>query len=140
MSLYDREPNFEDTFAVGDRFVVTDLRYTGTIRTKFGDAHRCLITIVTRDGYPKRETYSVIGAGFKNLAERATRGDFPHVAEYVRVELSGGRDVKRLALVMDGDERLDPRAFVNGTDGDPIDVNSLAPGDGGAPAEDDIPF
>lgn len=136
MGMYDRDPNFEEHFEVGDRFVVTGMEYVGTINTRFGEAHKTLITIVTRDSYPKRVTYSVIGAGFANLAQRADRADFPHVAEYVRVQLDARRDVKRLARV-----DVEPRDWKDGDDGPPVDVDALTPASSGVgAAEDDIPF
>lgn len=145
MSMFDREPNFEDTFKVGDRFVVTSLKYMGTINTRFGPAHRSTITIVTRDGYPRRSTYSVIGVGFKNLAERSSVTDFPVVVEFITVELPNNRSVKRIAPVTLNGEKLDPRTFVNGEDGDPIDMGEFAPNitadtPSGAMPDDDIPF
>lgn len=136
MGMYEREPNFEDTFEVGDRMVVMAMEYVGTINTRFGAAHKTLVTVVTRESYPKRTTYSVIGAGFANLARRAERSDFPHVAEYVRVALDARRDVKRFALV-----DVDPRAFIEGDDGPPVDVDGLAPQRGsGNEVQEEIPF
>lgn len=143
--MFEREPPFEENFPVGSRFVLMGLTYTGAITTAVGKAHRSLITIITRESYPARATYSVLGVGFKNMAERATAGDFPVVVEYIRVALPGGRDVKRLAPVMDGDRPLSPGAFRLGEDGDPIDMSAFettaattAPGDGGT-TEDDSP-
>lgn len=136
MGMYDREPNFEENFDVGDRMVVVGMEYVGTINTRFGEAHKTLVTLVTRDSYPKRTTYSVIGAGFANLARRAERSDFPHVAEYVRIQLDERRDVKRFARV-----DVAPRAFVEGDDGPPVDVDALSPQNAQTgTATDDIPF
>lgn len=137
--MFDREPNFEDTFKVGDRFVLMNLQYTGTIRTRMGEAHRSIITAVTRDSYPGQTAYSVIGVGFRNMAERSVPADFPVVVEYVRVSLPGGKDVKRLARVMNGELPLTPADFIHAKiDGDPIDmaqfdssVGESAPSDSG---------
>lgn len=141
--MYDREPNFEDSFKVGDRLVLTDAQFIGTINTRFGAAEKSLLTVVTRDSYPTRVTYSALGAGFANLARRATRADFPHVAEYILVDLGDGKAVKRFAPVYaDGsDELLSPRAWVEGDDGRPVDAGAFAPTGGGTSATpDDIPF
>lgn len=140
MGMYDREPNFEDTFSEGDRLILMGMEYVGSVNTKFGSAEKVIIDIVSRADTPtggKRERYSAIGRGFAAMARRAERGDFPHVAEYVRVELAGGNTVKRF-------ERVDvaPRDFLNGDDGPelaPRDILS-AGGSGAAATEDDIPF
>lgn len=125
--LFEREPNFEEKFKVGDRFVLMGLRYTGSIATSNGSAHRSLVTAITRESYPKRITYSALGVGFKNMAERATPSDFPVVVEYIRVPLPGNRDVKRFAPVTWEEEPLTPADFVkNGIDGDPIDMEEFA--------------
>lgn len=133
MTMYERDPNFEDAFTVGDRFVVTAMVYEGQINTKFGPAEKTRISIVTQDGYPETVTYSVIGAGFANLARRASAEDFPHVAEFIHVPLGDNKHVKRLAPV-----DVDPKAFVEGDNGPEIDLDSFAPkpgtGNGGADA------
>jgi hypothetical protein len=132
--MYDREPNFEEHFTEGDRFVITGMNYVGSINTKFGPAEKTLITIVTLDSYPEKTTYSAIGAGFANLARRSERGDFPHVAQFMRVDLGEGKTLKTFSPVM-----IEPRAFVEGDDGPPLPESDPlhAPG---AAAPDDIPF
>lgn len=132
--MFDREPNFEDHFTVGDRFVITGMQYVGSISTKFGPAEKTLITAVTRDSYPAKTTYSAIGAGFANLARRSERGDFPTVVEYRRVQLGEGRELKTFAPVA-----IEPRAFVEGDDGPPVpeDDPVATPG---TSAPDEIPF
>lgn len=142
MSMYDREPNFEDTFKVGDRMVLMDAVFVGTINTRFGAAEKSLLTVVTRESYPNRNTYSALGAGFANLSRRASRADFPHVAEYILVALGGDKTVKRFAPVMDDTGgQLDPKAWVGGDDGVPVDADQFAPTGGGSSAgQDDIPF
>lgn len=121
--MYQPDPPFEEACKVGDRFVLMDMKYMGTINTKFGPAHKTLISIVTRESYPGTLTYSAIGAGFRALAERSEPGDFPHVAEYITVDLPGGKHVKRFAPVPD----TDPRAFIHDdNDGGPIDMSPFA--------------
>lgn len=123
--LFEREPNFEDHFKVGDRFVLMGLQYMGPMRTKMGLAERSVVTAITRESYPARLSLSVIGVGFKNMAERATVGDFPVVVEYIRVPLSGGREVKRLAPVTKDGEPLTPGDWKNGENGDPVNIDQF---------------
>lgn len=126
MSLFDREPNFEEHFKVGDRFVLMNLTFSGTIQTRVGKAERSVLTAVTRDSYPRQIAYSVLGVGFRAMAEQATESDFPVVVEYVRVPLAGGKEVKRLARVMNGETPLTPMDYVhNSVDGDPIDLSQF---------------
>ena len=128
MGMYDKEPNFEETFSTGDRFVITGMEYAGTINTRFGQAEKTLIQIVSRDHPDVKRTYSAIGAGFAQLAKRADRGDFPHVAEFIRVKLDEKREVKRFAPI-----DVEPRAFIDGDNGPPLsaefhpDVLATAP-------------
>lgn len=134
--MYDQEPNFEESFGVGDRMVLMGLQYVGSINTRYGNAEKTLITVVTRESYPSRKTYSALGAGFANMARRAERGDFPHVAEYITVDLGGGKAVKRFARV-----EVDPKEWIDGEDGPPVDVDALTPSRGASEATDDeIPF
>lgn len=115
MGMYDREPNFEENFSEGDRFVITGMEYAGTINTRFGPAEKTLIQIVSREHPTVKRTYSAIGSGFAQLAKRADRGDFPHVAEFIRVKLDEKREVKRFAPI-----DVDPRAFIDGENGPPL--------------------
>jgi hypothetical protein len=138
MSMFDNDVNFEDHFEVGDRFVLTNIRYEGKITTKFGEAERTTMTIVTRDGYPKQEKFSALGVGFANMAKRAERKDFPVVVEYIVVDLPNNKTLKRLALV-----EVTPAAWKDGDDGPPIDITAYtpSPNEGAStPAADDIPF
>lgn len=140
MGMYDPEPNFEDSFSEGDRFILMGMEYVGSIQTRFGPAEKVLLDIVSREHPTKRVKYSAIGRGFAAMAKRAERGDFPHVAEFIRVDLPGGNQVKRFARV-----EVDPREFLNGDDGPELEPSqlgdALAGGAGStAPADDDIPF
>lgn len=112
MGMYDQIPNFEDNFNVGDRMVLCDLQYEGTIPTVHGQAERSTVRVRTRTG---EATYSALGVGFANLAKRATSEDFPHVAEYVRIDLKGDKTLKLFAPVQVGIE-----AWLNGDDGPPL--------------------
>lgn len=138
MSMYDVEPNFEKTFSEGDRFVLTALKYVGSVNTMHGPAQKVLVTIVTRESYAseteRQVTYSALGAGFAALAQRATAKDFPHVAEYVRVALAGGNSVKRFARV-----DIEPGDWIKGDDGPPLTIeqrgDATTPEPTGAPSE-----
>ena len=135
MGLYDREPNFEEQFKPGDRMVLTGLQYVGTVNTKHGPAEKVFIDVVTRETYPNSSgrvvRYSALGVGFAALAKRATRGDFPHVAEFVRVPLPGGKEVKRFAPV-----EITPAEWVKGDDGPPLPIEALGAGDANVTATD----
>jgi hypothetical protein len=111
MGMYDKDPNFGETFTEGDRFVVLGAEYVGTIRTARGEAEKSIFTIVSRLHPDRKVRYSALGKGFASQARRAERSDFPHVAEYTRVP-SGENEVKLLAKV-----DVDPRAFIDGDDG-----------------------
>lgn len=123
MGMYDREENFEEKFKVGDRVVLTAMRHIGAINTRFGPAEKVLITVVTRKSYPSATTYSAIGQGFAAQAQASTPADFPHVAEYVRVRLPSGNEVKRFMPVPGlpaGKEGC--AAWVKGNDGGKVVV------------------
>src|SRR5688500_18323251 len=89
MGMYDQEPNFEQKFNPGDRMILVGMQYVGPVNTKHGPAEKVFITVVTRDNAStdgdrvtgKPITYSALGVGFAALAKRASRADFPHVAE-----------------------------------------------------------
>lgn len=135
MTMYEQDPNFEEKFKVGDRMVLTGMIYNGPISTRFGKAEKVTLLVVTRESYPAVEKYSALGQGFANLAKRATAGDFPHVAEFIHVPLGDGKHVKRFAPVTNGDGPLDPKEFIDGNDGDPIDMTPFTtPGGGPVPA------
>lgn len=127
MSMYTTDPNFEETFSVGDQFVITGLEYNGKINTRFGEAEKVTVFLVTRDSYPDVLKYSALGAGFANLARRASPGDFPHVAQFIVVPLPQGRQVKRFAPVLLDGKPLGPKEWVDGMDGDPVDVDQYSP-------------
>jgi hypothetical protein len=112
MGMYDKEPNFGETFAEGDRFVLLGAEYVGTIKTKFGSAEKSIFTIVSRDHPSVKRQYAVLGDGFAGQARRSERADFPHVAEYTSVPTASGNRVKLLARV-----DVDPLAFIDGDDG-----------------------
>jgi hypothetical protein len=140
MGMYDREPLFGEEFNVGDRFVVTDARYVGKIKTTYGEAEKSIFTIVSRKEPKKKISYSVLGEGFARQARQAERGDFPHVAEYVKIPTgTGGNEVKLLVKV-----DVQPRAFIDGDDGPELDTTDLemraGAASGVAAGEDDIPF
>lgn len=140
MSMYTTDPNFEDDFKVGDVIVLTNLQYVGKINTRHGDAEKVMVSLVTRESYPTVLTYSALGAGFANLARRASPGDFPHVAQYIRVPLPQGRQVKRFAPVTLNGQPLNPKQWVEGLDGDPVDANKFAPetGDSATPTQSNV--
>lgn len=121
MGMYDREPNFEDSFQVGSRFVLTGAEYVGSINTREGPAEKSIFTIVSREDPQTEVRYSALGIGFANQAKRAESSDFPHVAEYTRIATGqGDNKVKLLAKV-----EVEPRAFLNGEDGPPLEQESL---------------
>lgn len=122
MGMYDQEPTFEDHFQPGDRMVLMGLEYVGTITTRFGDAQKVRVSVITRESYPNRLVFSALGAGFANLAQRASAQDFPHVVQYVRVPLADGKDVKRFVRV-----DVSPADWKDGDDGPAIDLAGLAP-------------
>jgi hypothetical protein len=116
MGMYDKEPNFGETFKEGDRFVILGAEYVGSISTREGPAEKSIFTIVSREHPSSKVRYSVLGIGFANQAKRASRDDFPHVAEYVTVPTGRGENrVKLLARV-----EVEPRAFIDGDDGPPL--------------------
>lgn len=116
MSMFDQEPNFEEAFKEGDRFVLTAARFVGEVNTRHGKARKSLFTICTRESYPGQETYSALGAGFANMAERATPADFPVLVEYVRLNLPNGNTLKRFAPIPNGE----PGKFVKGEEYPPL--------------------
>lgn len=138
MGMYDREPNFEETFTEGDRFVVLNAEYVGTINTREGPAEKVILEIVSRMEPTKRIKYSALGVGLANQAKRASRSDFPHVAEFVRVPTGTGDNKVKLLAKVD----VEPRAFIDGDDGPPIQVQAdLLSGSGsGGNGEEPIPF
>lgn len=133
MSMYDNAANFEEHFNVNDRMVLTGMTYVGLINTRFGPAKKVLIDVCTRESYPKSVQYSAIGEGFAALAQNATPDDFPHVAQYVRVRLPSGNEVKRFAPVPDLPEgREGCSAWIKGDDGGPVNIEHAdveTPGD-----------
>lgn len=138
MGMYDNDANFEDNFSVGDRLVLMGMTYEGKISTRFGQADKTTIFAVTRESYPKSVRLSALGVGFANMARRAERSDFPHVAEYIIVDLPNGNTLKRFARV-----DVTPRDWNQGEDGPAIDPTDYAPtastsgnGDNG----EEIPF
>lgn len=124
MSLFDREPNFEETFTEGDRFALVSLQFMGQISTVKGPAKKTLITVITRESYPNRATYSALGEGFAAMAQRAQPSDFPVIVEYARVPLASGNSVKRLEPVLKDGEPLNPGNWRQGDDGDPIVIEA----------------
>lgn len=138
MGMYDNDANFEDHFEVGDRLVLMGLTYEGQISTRFGKADKTTVFAVTRESYPKRLRFSALGVGFANMAKRAERGDFPHVAEYIVVDLPNGNTLKRFAKV-----EVTPAEWKDGNDGPAIDPAEYAPSAttaGTTPETEDIPF
>lgn len=132
MGMYDKEPNFEETFTEGDRFVLLDAQYVGTINTREGPAEKSLFTIVSREHPTIKRKYSALGVGFANQAKRAEKGDFPHVAQFTRVPTGqGDNKVKLLAKV-----EVDPRAFIDGEDGPELPDTDLLAATGQAREED----
>lgn len=115
MGMYDREPNFGEHFNPGDRFVITDAEYVGTITTREGPAEKSIFELVTRADQ-KRVKYSVLGKGFARQARQASRGDFPHVAEYIKIPTGQGNNEVKLLVKVD----VDPRAWLEGDDGPAI--------------------
>ena len=122
MGMYDKSPNFGETFNVGDRFVILNAEYAGTINTRYGDAEKSVFTIVSREHPTTKVRYSALGAGFARQSQNAERSDFPHVAEYVTVPTGKGNNtVKLLAKV-----NQDPRAFIDGEDAPPLMPDEVA--------------
>lgn len=128
MGMYDREPNFEETFTEGDRFVLLDAQYVGTINTREGPAEKVLFTIVSREHPDVKRKYSALGVGFANQAKRAERGDFPHVAEFARVPTGQGENRVKLLAKVD----VQPRAFIDGDNGPPLPETDLLAASGQA--------
>lgn len=120
MGMYDREPNFEDSFKEGDRFVLTGAEYAGTIQTREGPAEKAVFVIVSREHPDVKRRYSALGVGFANQAKRAEPSDFPHVAQYVRVPTGQGDNKVKLLAKVD----VNPRDFINGEDGPPLDESA----------------
>lgn len=121
MGMFDREPNFGETFKEGDRFVLTAAEYMGKISTREGPAEKSSFTIVSRAHPTEAIRYSVLGVGFANQAKRAKDDDFPQVVEYITVPTgTGDNRVKVLAPV-----NVDPREFLDGNDGPPLDDQTV---------------
>lgn len=120
MGMFDKEPNFGETFKEGDRFVLTAAEYVGTIQTREGLAEKSSFTIVSRAHPDEAIRYSVLGVGFANQAKRAKESDFPQVVEFI-TEATGTGDnrVKLLAPV-----NVEPRDFLNGNDGPTLDATA----------------
>lgn len=118
MGMFDKEPNFGEAFSEGDRFVLVAAEYVGTINTREGPAEKSSFTIVSRAHPNERIRYSVLGVGFANQAKRARSSDFPQVVEFItEVTGTGENRVKLVAPV-----NVDPREFLNGNDGPPLDA------------------
>src|SRR5271157_3086906 len=109
MGMSDKEPNFEETFTEGDRFVILGMEYVGKIHTREGDAEKCLIQLVSREHPTRKVKYSALGVGLSNQAKRAERSDFPHVAEFVRIPTGQGDNKVKLLAKVD----VDPREFLD---------------------------
>jgi hypothetical protein len=119
MGMFDRDKNFGEHFKPGDRFILTSLRYVGEIETVHKGAQKSIAGIVTR-GTETPEKYSLLGEGFAEQAQRATRGEFPVVVEYVKVPTTGDREVKRLEPV-----NIEPRKWFEGDDGPPLALETV---------------
>lgn len=132
MGMFDREPNFGETFTEGDRFVLMGAEYMGKISTREGPAEKSSFTIVSRAHPTEQIRYSVLGVGFANQAKRAKADDFPQVVEFI-TEATGTGDnrVKLVAPV-----NVDPRAFLDGEDGPPLDKETVK----ATTEANDIPF
>lgn len=140
MGMFDRDPNLEDHFKEGDRFVLRGLQYVGKIDTRHGQADKTLMHIVSRDTYPKTIVYSALGVGFANMAQRAERSEFPVVVEFVVLDIGGGKTLKKFAPIA-----VAPADFVKGEDGPPVDpafleVAATGATGGGTAADDDPGF
>jgi hypothetical protein len=116
MGMYDKAPNFEETFNVGDRFVMLGAEYVGSIPTRYGAAEKSVLTIVSREHPDRKIRYSALGQGFARQAQNAERSDFPHVAEYVVVATGTSNNKVKLLARVD----VDPREFIDGNDGPPL--------------------
>jgi hypothetical protein len=134
MGMFDKEPNFGETFKEGDRFVILAAEYVGEIRTQHGKAEKSVFTIVSRDHPDRKIRYSVLGTGFAGQARRAEASDFPMVAEFVTVPT--GNDGNRVKLLAKVD--VTPRAFIDGEDGPAIEP--LEPTTAPAAGDEAIPF
>src|ERR1700728_2594699 len=116
MGMFDREPNFGETFKEGDRFVLDAAEYMGKIQTREGPAEKSSFTIRTQEN-PEPVRYSVLGVGFANQAKRADAEDFPQVVEFVTEPTgSGDNRVKLVAPV-----RVEPDEFLSGNNGTRLD-------------------
>lgn len=137
MGMDDREPNFGETFNEGARFILMGAEYVGTINTRYGDAEKSLLDIVSREHPDRRVKYTTLGVGIANQARRSERSDFPRVVELVAIPTgTGGNRVKRLVKV-----DVEPRAFLDGDDGPPVDTLDFAAEPRSESGESsDIPF
>jgi len=131
--MFDREPNFGETFKEGDRFVLTAAEYVGTIQTREGPAEKSSFTIVSRSHPSEAVRYSVLGVGFANQAKRSKPDDFPVVVEFITEPTgTGDNRVKLVAPV-----EVEPRQFLSGDDGPALDVTATQKVKGG---HDDLGF
>lgn len=136
MGMDDREPNFGEVFSEGSRFILMGAEYVGTINTRYGDAEKSLLDIVSREHPDKRVKYTTLGVGIANQARRSEPSDFPRVVELVAIPTgTGGNRVKRLVKV-----DVEPRDFLDGDDGPAIDALDLAADQPSTQADTDIPF
>lgn len=122
MGMYDREPNFEDDFRRGDRFVLMGLDYVGEISTSKGPAQKVLVKLITRESYPNTLTYSALGVGLAAMAQKAEPSDFPHVVEFIRSRRPSGNEVKLFARV-----DVTPADWRQGDDGPPLNLAEIEP-------------
>jgi hypothetical protein len=140
VSIHDKTayPNFGETFTTGDRFIVTDAKDGGAIKTVHGEAQRGLFQIVSRNHPDKKVLYQALGEGLAEQARKAEPGDFPCVMELVAIPTGkGDNKIKRLILI-----DVAPRAFIDGDDGPALTVeDNLTAGDAvGASTEDALGF
>jgi hypothetical protein len=125
MGMFDKQPNFGETFRIGDRFVLHGARYDGPIKTVHGSAEKSTFIIATREEPDTMTEYSALGVGFARQAKAAEASDFPVVVEYVSVATGNeGNSVKLLAPVP-----MDTKDFVAGDNGPPADMESVGGGD-----------
>lgn len=121
MGAFTAAPNFGEKFNKGDRFVVTNMKYNGKIKTRYGDAESSMLTIVSRDHPSQKISYLALGVGIARQATQAEPGDFPQVVELTDSPTSTpGNTVKLLAPIM-----VDPREFIDGNDGPELNLNSV---------------
>ena len=121
MGMFDQDLNFGENFEPGDRFVLTGLQYVGKINTRNGEAEKSIVTVCTRESYPKQERYSFLGIGVANMARKAEASDFPVVVEYYYQDRPDGKTLKLFARV-----NVTPGEFIKGNDGPPADVSLQA--------------